>query len=60
MKATGKPPFALRMVDVGKTGLSNNGAKAIKMINFVLGDGIEKKESDFAAEVAEQMNQANK
>lgn len=40
--------------------LSNNGAKAIKMINFVLGDGIEKKESDFAAEVAEQMNQANK
>ena len=27
MKATGKPPFALRMVDVGKTGLSNNGAK---------------------------------
>lgn len=30
------------------------------MINFVLGDGIEKKESDFAAEVAEQMNQANK
>lgn len=40
--------------------LSNNGVKAIKMINFVLGDGIEKKESDFAAEVAEQMNQANK
>ncbi|MDE7221765.1 MAG: elongation factor Ts, partial [Ureaplasma sp.] len=40
--------------------LSNNNAKAIKMINFVLGDGIEKKESDFAAEVAEQMSQANK
>ncbi|MDE5651667.1 MAG: translation elongation factor Ts [Ureaplasma sp.] len=40
--------------------LASNNAKAIKMINFVLGDGIEKKESDFAAEVAEQMSQANK
>lgn len=38
--------------------LSSNGAKPIAMINFVLGEGIQKKESDFAAEVAEQMNQA--
>lgn len=39
--------------------LANNKATAVAMINFVLGEGIQKKESDFAAEVAEQMN-ANK
>lgn len=38
--------------------LSSKGAKPVAMINFVLGEGIQKKESDFAAEVAEQMNQA--
>lgn len=38
--------------------LSSKSASADKMINFVLGEGIQKKESDFAAEVAEQMNQA--
>lgn len=38
--------------------LNSKGAKVIAMINFVLGEGIQKKESDFAAEVAEQMNQA--
>lgn len=38
--------------------LNSKGAKAIAMVNFVLGEGIQKKESDFAAEVAEQMNQA--
>lgn len=36
--------------------LANNKATAVAMINFVLGEGIQKKESDFAAEVAEQMN----
>ena len=38
--------------------LSSKNAKADQMVNFVLGEGIQKKESDFAAEVAEQMNQA--
>lgn len=38
--------------------LSSKNAKANQMVNFVLGEGIQKKESDFAAEVAEQMNQA--
>lgn len=38
--------------------LNSKGAKAVGMVNFVLGEGIQKKESDFAAEVAEQMNQA--
>ena len=38
--------------------LKQHGATAIKMINFVLGEGIEKKVSNFADEVAEQMNQA--
>lgn len=35
--------------------LKNNGVKAVKMLNIILGDGIEKKESNFADEVAEQM-----
>lgn len=38
--------------------LKQHGATAIKMINFVLGEGIEKKASNFADEVAEQMGQA--
>ncbi len=38
--------------------LSSKDAKANQMVNFVLGEGIQKKESDFATEVAEQMNQA--
>jgi len=38
--------------------LSSKNATANQMVNFVLGEGIQKKESDFAAEVAEQMNQA--
>lgn len=38
--------------------LKQNNASAIKMINFVLGEGIEKKESNFAEEVAQQMNQS--
>ncbi|GAA5414714.1 translation elongation factor Ts [Ureaplasma ceti] len=37
--------------------LKSNGASAIKMINIVLGEGIEKKVSNFADEVAEQMGQ---
>lgn len=35
--------------------LKNNGVVANKMLNVILGDGIEKKESNFADEVAEQM-----
>lgn len=38
--------------------LKQNNASAVKMINFVLGEGIEKKESNFAEEVAQQMNQS--
>lgn len=38
--------------------LKQNNASAIKMINFVLGEGIEKKVSNFAEEVAQQMNQS--
>lgn len=38
--------------------LKQHGATALKMINFVLGEGIEKKTSNFADEVAEQMNQS--
>lgn len=37
--------------------LKSKRVKVVAMINFVLGEGIQKKESDFAAEVAEQMNQ---
>lgn len=37
--------------------LKSNGASAVKMINIVLGEGIEKKVSNFADEVAEQMGQ---
>ncbi len=38
--------------------LKQNNASAIMMINFILGEGIEKKESNFAEEVAQQMNQS--
>ena len=38
--------------------LKQNNASALKMINFVLGEGIEKKVSNFAEEVAQQMNQS--
>lgn len=38
--------------------LKQHGATALAMINFVLGEGIEKKTSNFADEVAEQMNQS--
>ena len=38
-----------------KTYLSNAGAKAIKMIRFEVGEGIEKNETNFADEVAAQM-----
>lgn len=40
--------------------LKSKNASAVAMINFVLGEGIQKKESNFADEVAEQMNQFNK
>lgn len=40
--------------------LKTKNATAVAMINFVLGEGIQKKESNFADEVAEQMNQFNK
>ncbi len=35
--------------------LEQNKVKAVKMLNIVLGDGIEKKETSFADEVAQQM-----
>lgn len=38
--------------------LKQNNASAVKMINFILGEGIEKKVSNFAEEVAQQMNQS--
>ena len=38
--------------------LKQNNASPVMMINFILGEGIEKKESNFAEEVAQQMNQS--
>ena len=35
--------------------LADNGAKALKMIRFEVGEGIEKVVSNFAEEVAQQM-----
>ena len=37
--------------------LKQNNTSVIAMVNFVLGEGIEKKESNFAEEVAQQMSQ---
>jgi len=37
--------------------LKENHTKAISYIRYEVGEGIEKKANDFAAEVAEQMNQ---
>jgi len=36
--------------------VSNNGGKILEMVRFEVGEGIEKKEEDFAAEVAKQIN----
>ena len=38
------------------TYLSNNSSKLVKMIRFEVGEGIEKKEENFAEEVAKQIN----
>jgi elongation factor Ts len=40
--------------------LKQNGASVASFVLFVVGEGIEKKQSDFAAEVAEQMAAAKK
>lgn len=40
--------------------LKENGASVVEFIRFQVGEGIEKKEEDFAAEVAAQMEAANK
>ncbi|MCK5806875.1 MAG: elongation factor Ts [Mycoplasmataceae bacterium] len=47
--------FVMEKMPVKKY-LSNTGATAVSMVRFEVGDGIEKKEEDFAAEVAAQMN----
>ncbi|MCI8346972.1 MAG: elongation factor Ts [Bacilli bacterium] len=39
-----------------KTYVENNGGKLISMVRFAVGEGIEKKEEDFAAEVMNQVN----
>lgn len=46
--------FVMEKMSVAKY-LSNNGAKAIAMFRFEVGEGIEKVTTDFAAEVASQM-----
>ena len=43
-------------VSVGKF-VSNNGGRIIDMIRFEVGEGMEKKEENFAEEVAKQINQ---
>lgn len=48
--------FVMEKMPVSKY-LSFHGAKAKAMYRFEVGEGIEKKEEDFAAEVAAQMNQ---
>ena len=40
--------------------LKQNGATVSSFVLYVVGEGIEKKQSDFAAEVAEQMAAAQK
>lgn len=40
--------------------LKENGASVVEFIRFQVGEGIEKKEDDFAAEVAAQLEAANK
>ena len=40
--------------------LKQNGASIASFVLYVVGEGIEKKQSDFAAEVAEQMAAAQK
>lgn len=39
-----------------KTYVENNGGKIVSMVRFAVGEGIEKKEEDFAAEVMNQVN----
>jgi len=46
--------FVMEKMPVSKY-LSSNGAKAKAMFRFEVGEGIEKVEADFAAEVAAQM-----
>ena len=46
--------FVMEKMPVKKY-LANNGAVATKMVRYEVGEGIEKKEEDFAAEVAAQM-----
>ena len=43
-------------VSVGKF-VSNNGGTIVNMVRFEVGEGIEKKEENFAEEVAKQINQ---
>ena len=43
-------------ISVG-TFVKNNGGQILKMVRFEVGEGIEKKEENFAEEVAKQMGQ---
>ncbi|GEA11599.1 translation elongation factor Ts [Alteromonas sp. KUL49] len=56
---TGQPFVKDPSVSVGDL-LKNNGADVINFVRFEVGEGIEKKSEDFAAEVAAQMEAAKK
>ncbi len=56
---TGQPFVKDPSISVAEL-LSNNGADVINFIRFEVGEGIEKKSEDFAAEVAAQMEAAKK
>lgn len=49
-----QPFFKDPKVTIGQY-VKNNGGELIKMVRFELGEGIEKKQTDFASEVASQM-----
>ena len=53
-----EPLLTNQEVKVGKY-LQDHKLEALKFIRYEVGEGIQKKESDFAAEVAEQMNKFN-
>jgi elongation factor Ts len=56
---TGQPFVKDPSITVGQL-LKSNGADAINFVRFEVGEGIEKKTEDFAAEVAAQMEAAKK
>ena len=56
---TGQPFVKDPAISTGEY-LKQNGAKAVSLIRLEVGEGIEKKEEDFAAEVAAQIAAAKK